>query len=53
VLRRILDRLNPIRRQRSAPRVIKRKMSKWHVKRAAHAQWPQPGPTLNYAIQPP
>jgi hypothetical protein len=42
VLRRILDRLNPIRRLRSAPRVIKRKMPKWQVKRAAHAYWPQP-----------
>jgi hypothetical protein len=27
-LRRPLDRLNPLQRQRSAPRVIKRKMSK-------------------------
>jgi energy-coupling factor transporter ATP-binding protein EcfA2 len=41
-LRRLLDRLNPARRPRSAPRVIKRKMPKWHVKRAHHATWPQP-----------
>ena len=41
-LRRLLTRLNPARRLRSAPRVIKRKMPKWHVKRAHHASWPQP-----------
>ena len=41
-LHRRLCRLNPTRRQRSAPRVIKRKMPKWHVKRARHATWPQP-----------
>jgi hypothetical protein len=40
-LRRLLARLNPRRRHRSAPRVIKRKMPKWHVKRAAHASWPK------------
>ena len=41
-LQRILGRLNPIRRQRSELRVIKRKMPKWHVKRVHHATWPQP-----------
>ena len=35
-------RLNPERRARSLPRVVKRKYTKWHVKRAAHADWPQP-----------
>jgi hypothetical protein len=35
-------RLNPARRLRSNPRVIKRKMPKWHVKRARHQNWPQP-----------
>ncbi len=35
-------RLNPKRRARSFPRVVKRKYTKWHVKRAAHADWPQP-----------
>jgi hypothetical protein len=34
-------RLNPARRRRAAPRVVKRKMSKWHVKKAEHANWPQ------------
>jgi hypothetical protein len=35
-------RLNPKRRLRSNPHVIKRKMPKWHVKRAHLATWPQP-----------
>ena len=35
-------RLNPKRRARSFPRVVKRKYTKWHVKRAAHADWTQP-----------
>jgi hypothetical protein len=30
------------RRQRANPRVIKRKMSNFGVKRAAHRAWPQP-----------
>jgi len=41
-LRRLLGRLNPTRRRRSAPRVIKRKYVKWHVKRADNTTWPQP-----------
>jgi hypothetical protein len=47
----LLRRLNPLRRHRTCPRVIKRKYSKWHVKRAHHADWPQPNgpptPTIN------
>jgi hypothetical protein len=39
---RLVHRLNPVRRLRFTPRVIKRKMPKWHVKRAHHATWPQP-----------
>jgi len=35
-------RLNPVRRHRSNPRVIKRKYVRWHVKRARHRDWPQP-----------
>jgi hypothetical protein len=35
-------RLNPARRLRSNPRVVKRKYVKWHVKRARHRSWPQP-----------
>lgn len=49
-LSRVLDRLNPARRRRSAPRVIKRKYVKWHVKRAHHANWPQPDQIPTYAI---
>lgn len=41
-LARLLTRLNPARRHRSAPRVVKRKYTKWHVKRTAHTAWPQP-----------
>ena len=40
-------RLNPIRRHRSNPRVIKRKMPRWHAKRVHHRDWPQPtGPPI-------
>ncbi len=34
-------------------RVIKRKMPKWHVKRAHHATWPQPLHPATYTAQPP
>ena len=47
---RLVHRLNPKRRLRAAPRVIKRKMSKWHVKRRHHANWPQPQHLPNYTI---
>ena len=32
----------PKRRHRSNPRVVKRKMSKWRLKRPEHNGWPQP-----------
>jgi hypothetical protein len=35
-------RLNPSRRNRSNPRVIKRKIMKWPVKRFCHYNLPQP-----------
>ncbi|TFB94313.1 hypothetical protein E3O48_09345 [Cryobacterium sp. HLT2-28] len=38
----LIRRLNPARRRRSNPRVIKRKVSKWPAKRFHHADWPQP-----------
>ena len=41
-MHKLIARLNDGRRLRAAPRVIKRKMPKWHVKRAHHADWPQP-----------
>ena len=30
------------RRLRASPRAVKRKMSKYNVKRATHRDWPQP-----------
>ena len=41
-IRSLIKRLNPARRQRSNPRVIKRKVSKWLAKRDHHKHWPQP-----------
>ena len=49
-LRRLANRINPARRLRAAPRVIKRKMPKWHVKRAHHAAWPHPQCPPTYII---
>ena len=41
-VRTLLTRLNQGRRLRTAPRVIKREMTKLPVERAHHADWPQP-----------
>jgi hypothetical protein len=38
----LLAQLLPTRRLRSQPRVVKRKMSNFRVKTAAHRNWPQP-----------
>jgi len=38
LLAEVADELNPVRRDRSYPRVIKRKMSNFPVKRAHHQQ---------------
>jgi hypothetical protein len=38
----IAERLLPTRRLRTFPRVVKRKMSNFGVKRAKHHAWPQP-----------
>jgi len=38
----ILARLLPIRRRRSNPRVVKRKMSSFGLKRTVHREWPRP-----------
>lgn len=38
----IAEQLLPIRRLRAFPRVVKRKMSSFGVKRAKHRTWPQP-----------
>ena len=40
----------PARRLRAAARVVKRKMSKYKVKRADHHAWPQPTLMLQQAI---
>ena len=42
VMRMLAQRLNPPRRLTANPRLIKRKMPKWHVKRRHHRDWPQP-----------
>lgn len=38
----LVRRLLPKRRPRANPRVVKRKYTKWHVKRTRHREWPQP-----------
>ncbi len=38
----VIDGKLPQRRHRSNPRVVKRKMSKWQLKRPKHNAWPQP-----------
>jgi len=50
LLRDIVDRLLPERRLRSNPRVVKRKMSKFHLKRAQHHAWPQPTLPFHQAV---
>jgi hypothetical protein len=42
ITREIAERLLPARRLRAFPRVVKRKMSNFGVKRARHRAWPQP-----------
>ena len=42
ITREIAERLLPDRRLRAFPRVVKRKMSNFGVKRARHRAWPQP-----------
>jgi hypothetical protein len=40
----------PERDTRIHPRVVKRKMSKFHLKRVEHRQWPQPSMTFRGAV---
>jgi hypothetical protein len=42
LLRDVAADLLPERRLRTNPRVVKRKMSNFHLKRPEHCQWPQP-----------
>lgn len=44
------QRLNPARRLRSNPRVVKRKYTGWHVKRSRHYNRPQPTRSGSHAI---
>lgn len=47
----LLERLLPVRRLRSQPRVVKRKMSNYRLKRPEHHAWPQPTRTGSQAIR--
>ncbi|MDC0768701.1 transposase [Streptomyces sp. HD] len=47
----LLERLLPHRRLRSQPRVVKRKMSNYRLKRAEHHTWPQPTRTGTRAVR--
>ncbi|MCL6672215.1 hypothetical protein [Streptomyces panaciradicis] len=47
----LLECLLPLRRLRSHPRVVKRKMSNYRLKRAEHHTWPQPTHTSTRAIR--
>ena len=46
----LLERLLPVRRLRSQARVVKRKMSNYHLKRTGHRDWPQPTRTGPQAV---
>ena len=46
----LVRRLLPKRRLRANPSVVKRKYTKWHVKRARHRDWPQPDRSPEQAI---
>ena len=46
----IVNALVPERRLRSNARVVRRKMSNYNVKRAAHRQWPQPTLSVHSAV---
>ena len=50
-LREILARLLPMRRRRSNPRVVKRKMSNYALKRTEHQPWPQPAHDPDEAVR--
>jgi hypothetical protein len=46
----LVRRLLPRRRHRTNPRVVKRKYTRWHVKRARHRHWPQPDRPPDQAV---
>ena len=47
----LIARLPPKRRPRANPRVVKRKYTRWHVKRSAHRNWPQHNRTADQAVR--
>lgn len=51
LLRDIARKQLPQRRLRSNPRVVKRKMSNFKLKRAEHLAWPQPARSFRQAIE--
>jgi hypothetical protein len=50
MLREIGRKVLPLRSNRSNPRVVKRKMSKFDLKREQHRHWPQPTKHISDAI---
>ena len=48
---KLAQRLNPVRRARANPRVVKRKVLKWAAKRTQHARWPQPAASPQITIR--
>ena len=48
---KLAQRLNPVRRIRANPRVVKRKVLKWAAKRTQHTRWPQPARSPQITIQ--
>ena len=49
-LAEIAEEVLPQRRNRSNPRVIKRKMSNWRKKGPEHRRWPQPTKTFRHSV---
>jgi len=47
----ILFEMLPPRRLRASPRVVKRKMSNFAVKRKEHRDWPQPTVRPEHAVR--
>jgi len=50
LLRDIAHKPLPKRRNRSNPRVVKRKMSKFLLKRSEHSRWPQPSMSFRQSV---
>ncbi len=50
VIGEIIRRANPTRRLRAYPRVVKRKMSNFPVKREKHRDWPNPHRPADQAV---